>query len=205
MKLRKKIIAGILFLVMMLNACGSAADFTGSWKGSFDVTEMVKEIYVPALTAADKTMAKHIQLEGMLAELTFVFAEDSVTISMDDTAKAALRSSIETALTTTYNAYMEAKASKAKMELEAFYAINGTTQEKAIADFLKDMKVEQVVDVVAGAFQVSGTYGYDAEKITIVYEDDTWETMQYAFEGKQLTITIRSGEQEIPVVCQKTE
>ena len=205
MKMKKVLITWVLLLVMTLNACGADTALLGSWKGNFDVTTMVKEIYTPTLLASDKAMEKYLQLEGMNVELTFTFTEESFSISVDEAAKEALRSSIETALTTTYNAYMEAKASKANMKIDALYAVNATTKEKAIEDFLKGMKVEQVVDVIATAFQVSGDYGYDKESITIVYADDTWEKMKYALKDGQLTITIQNGEQEVPVVCEKTE
>lgn len=205
MRKYKLSILSLLLCVMLFTACGSESELLGSWKGNFDVTEMVKEFYVPALTASDKTMADYIQMEDLQAELTFVFDEEKAAISMDDASKEALRGKIESALTNTYLAYMQAKADKANMTLTALYSVNATTQEEALAKFLEDMKIEQVVDAIAGAFAVSGTYGYDADVITIVYEDNTWETMKYTLKDNALTISIANGEQEIPVICEKQQ
>lgn len=205
MKIRKIAIAWMLLLVVTLSGCGAGNSLDGTWKGSYDVTDIVKEVYTPSLTASDAAMEEYIQFKALELGLTFTFADESMSISVDEEAKAALQSSIETALITSYNAYMEAKAAKADMKLEELYTVNRTTQEEAVADFLKGMKVDQVVDVVVAAFQISGSYAYDSEAITIVYEDDTWEKMKYAFEGGKLTITISNGEQEVPVVCEKAE
>lgn len=194
----------ILTLALMLVGCGGKSDpnpFAGTWKGTLDYTEFIKE----EIAAGDPTVGQYLNFEDLTLVLLFEFTEEDLSLSVDDASKQEFVTKVETALVSMVDAMMADMAAQNDMTVEDLYNGMETTRDEYVDILISEMNMSAMIDEMAEALELGGTYKYDEEKITLYYEDDTYEEMKYAFEGETLTITVTDGETSFDIVCEKAK
>lgn len=193
MKKRNVFAVWIMSFILLLTACGLSNAFIGTWTGNYEVTEIVESVYRNSLEESDELFEECIDFDELNVAIEYMFTEDTVQIGFSDKAKEVLRSDIKKNLEDIFDKYMHAYADKEKVTVDDLYIQSDTTYEDSLNHFLNSMKIDQMVDIVAESLQISGTYTYDDEIITIYYDDNTYENMQYVFENENLILTISNG------------
>lgn len=205
MKKRSLLVSLILVFSLMITACGGENPFTGTWKGTCDLTDFI----IDSVAGDDETLRKYMnEVDGLEFVINFEFTENEMSMCVDTDSKELFIENIITSIKNMNEAALVEQISVGGITLEEYVAELGMDTDELLDSMLDEMdimsQVEAMVDSMAEALALNGSYIYDEEKLTVVYEDGNIEEMKYAIDGDTLTITIVSEDgTEFPIVCEK--
>lgn len=205
MKKRNLLVSLLLALALMITACGDPSPFVGSWKGTCDLTDL---IIGESVLSTDESLSKYAEeVEGLEFVIYFEFTEDKMSMSVDDASVDTFLENLETSMKNMMESYMIDELAANGISYEEYLMEAGMDSDEFMQSMIDEMgmtvQMEAMMESMAEALDLSGAYMYDEEILTIVYEDNTYEEMNYVFEGDKLTITFVDGEGvEIPIVCE---
>ena len=207
MKKRSIVFALALVVVMLLTACGNKNPFIGTWRGTWDITE----ILVDFMIAADAEMEDYMNLEDLTMDIMFSFTEEGeVEMYVDEASIGAFVEKYETELGEMMDAYLQDSLSGYGYSMDEIASMMGYNDYNLmLKDLIKQMDMQSmVVDPFVEIFDVKGTYEYDEEagKLCFAYESEdntVFEEMDYKFEGNTLIISFISDGNEIVIECEK--
>lgn len=205
MKKRNLLVSLLLILTLMITACGQENPFVGSWRGSCDLTDLIIE----SVAGDEEDLRQYMEeVDGLEFTIYFEFTEDEMSMSVDDSSVDTFLENLENSMKNVAESYLiDNLASTYDITYEEYLMELGMDSDEFLESKLDEMnmnvQMEAMMNSMADALEVSGLYMYDDEKITIVYEDNTYEEMYYVFDQDILTITfVGSDGMEIPIVCE---
>lgn len=205
MKKRNLLLSLLLAFALMITACGEENPFVGSWKGNCDLTDMIIE-YV---AGDNEEMRQYMDgIDGLEFVINFEFTENEMSMSVEEASIDTFIDNMETGVKTMMEEILIDELTGYGISYEEYIAESGMSNDEFLQSKLDEMnmsaQMEAMMDSMAEAIELSGSYMYDEEKITVVYEDGTFEEMLYTFVGDTLTITVTDGEgTEFPIICEK--
>ena len=208
MKKRNVLTVLLLTLTLMLTACGEPSPFVGSWRGTCDLTDLI--VSESVLGSDEDLMQYADQIEGLELVINFEFTEDKMSMSVDDTSVDTFLVNLETSMKNMMEAYMVDELAAYGISYEEYLEEMGMDSDALMQAMLDEMNLDAqmrpMMESMAEALELNGSYMYDEEKITIIYEDNTYEEMLYAFNEEELTITFVDADgTEFDIVCEIQE
>lgn len=205
MKKRNIFVSLLLTLTLMLTACGDPSPFIGTWRGTCDLTDV---IIGESNLVADEEWEQYVEhVEGLEFVITFEFTEDKMAMSVDEASVDTFMKNFENSMKNMMEAYMIDEFSAYGISYEEYLEEVGMSSDAFLQSMLDEMnmsaQMKPMMESMAEALDLNGSYMYDEEKITIVYEDNTYEEMLYVFDGENLTITFVDEEgTEFDIKCE---
>lgn len=205
MKKRNLLVSILLVFTMLLTACGQENPFTGTWRGTCDLTDFI----IDNVVGDDETMRQYMDgVDGLEFVINFEFTENEMSMSVDEASGVTFIENLETSMKNMMEAVLVDQLSSYGISYEEYVAESGMSSEEVLDAMLDEMNImpqmEAMVDSMSEALELNGTYTFDGEVLTIVYEDNTYEEMKYVFNEETLTITVVAEEGvEFPIICEK--
>lgn len=201
MKKRNLFVALVMSLVMLFTACGSSEtnSFVGKWIGTIDLTSYIVDVMVEE----DATLEEYAKFEDLTFTFVFEFTEDEVSLHLDETSTQQFVSNVETGITNMVDRMVVDMADEYSVTAEDIYVANGGTREEFIESMLESMQLDAMINVMAEALELNGTYEAGKDNIIVYYEDNTYEEMQYKMNGDKLIITVTDGTDSFVIECTK--
>lgn len=203
MKKRSLFASLLLVFALMLTACGQENPFPGTWKGTCDFSDYIVE----GVVGDDETMAEYVDFDGLEITLNFEFTENEFAMSVDEASLRTFSENFEAGMIKMMENIFIAELEAAGMSYEEYVAESGMDSETLMKSLLDEMDMTTVMNELTNGLktdlELSGTYTFDGEVLTVIYEDNTYEEMTYVFEGETLTITMSDEEISFPFVCEK--
>lgn len=227
MKKRNLLVALLLVFTMLLSACGASDPFVGKWKGNCDLTDyimdMMEEEYADYM--------EYIHFENLAFDIDFTFEDGNVTMKVDEASVDAFVANVEVGIRDMmYDMIVDGLMQNYKMMFDGVETLddvaalsNGEYADgQAILDSIamvysyatfdeymdatvEAMNMGGMLEPMCEALNLSGTYEYDEEAgvLTLYYEDDTYEEMQYKFTDDTLMIRVSDGTVDFDIECEK--
>lgn len=203
MKKRNLLIAMMMSLVMLLSACGSdvSGKLTGKWVGTLDLTDYI----VQQMVQEDADLEKYAQFENLTFSFVFEFSGDTVSLSVDEASTEQFITNAETGVINMMDAMAADIATENNVTAEDVFAGMNVTRDAFMEAAIESLQLETMVDTMVEALNISGTYEADADTITVIHEDNTYEEMKYVFEKDDLKITVSDGTSQFVFNCKKAK
>lgn len=205
MRKRNLLVSLVLVFTLILTACGQDNPFIGSWRGTCDLTDFI----VGSVVGDDETLRQYMEgVDGLEFVINFEFEENTMSMSVDEASGEAFIANLETSMKNMMEAVLIDGLSEYGISYEEYVAESGMDAEQLLDSMLDEMELmsqmDSMVDSMIEALELSGSYMFDEGKLTIVYDDGTYEEMMYEFDGDTLTITVVAEDgTEFPIVCGK--
>lgn len=205
MRKRNLLVSLVLVFTLILTACGQDNPFIGSWRGTCDLTDFI----VDSVVGDDETLRQYMEgVDGLEFVINFEFEENTMSMSVDEASGEAFIANLETSMKNMMEAVLVDGLSEYGISYEEYVAESGMDAEQLLDSMLDEMELmsqmDSMVDSMIEALELSGSYMFDEGKLTIVYDDGTYEEMMYEFDGDTLTITVVAEDgTEFPIVCGK--
>lgn len=203
MKKRNLLVALAMTLVMLFTACGTTESnpLVGKWTGTLDLTDYI----VQTMVAEDASVEKYAQFSDLTFTFVFEFTEDEVSLHVDEASTTAFITNVKAGVADMIDAMVSDVAAENDVNVEDIYAGMGVTRDSYVQSVVDGMNLDVMIGSMAEALELSGTYEADGETILVVYEDNTYEEMTYAFEGDNLVITLSDGTNSYTISCTKAK
>lgn len=221
MKKRNVLLAVLLAFSMFMTACGASDPFAGKWRGTCDLTDYIEDMMV----AEDPSYADYMNFEDLSFVIEFTFEDGEISMEVDQDSVDQFVKNVEDGMYDMMDALMEAELLKLVPDAETLddaAAQLGYENGEVLLESLAQMSGYDTYDAfisatvesadMAGSLEplyeelnLSGTYEYDEEDgiLTVTYEDESEEEMEYEFDGDELVIRISDGEATFDVKCEK--
>lgn len=191
-----------MVVVMLVTGCTkeeSVNPFQGKWTGSVDMTEHV----VNSMVTENENLKDFLDFEQLTFSLEFEFAEESVSLHVEETSKQQFITNMKAGVVKMVDAMVADVATKNDTTAADIYNGMGVTRDEYIQSVVESLKIEELVSSMASALELNGSYEYNDEKIVVLYEDDTYEEMTYTLGIEDLTITVSDGTNSFVIPCSK--
>lgn len=191
-----------MVVVMLVTGCTkeeSVNPFQGKWTGSVDMTEHV----VNSMVTENENLKDFLDFEQLTFSLEFEFAEESVSLHVEETSKQQFITNMKAGVVKMVDAMVADVATKNDTTAADIYNGMGVTRDEYIQSVVESLKIEELVSSMASALELKGSYEYNDEKIVVLYEDDTYEEMTYTLGIEDLTITVSDGTNSFVIPCSK--
>ncbi len=215
MKRRCLLLSVLLVFSMLLGACGSGNPFEGKWRGALDVTKQFED----GIKANIPALAEYVDFEDLIFEIDVTFEDGEMFMAIDPECYETFDANFKEGMVGVEVGSLMAFLDAAGITLEEAVAESGMEEEEYIESRMNIPEVKNVIDtmtsgmdtVTKGALvgfeKVKGPYTFNEEELHIRYEEDSYESIAYDFEGDNLILTFKGkfGEQEfsLRVVCEK--
>ena len=208
MKKGKLLVALVMMMAMLITGCGKEEkietnnnSLLGKWSGTLDYTETFTNL----MTAENAEIEKFLKFDNLTFSFVFEFSEEELAMHVDKASAAKFVSNAEVGIANMIDAMVAEEAAKNNITADDIFTGMETTRDAYIADTLKSMNLEVMVNTLAEALELQGAYEADENTIVVVYDDKTYESMEYTLNGEELIICISDGTNELPIKCTKTE
>lgn len=207
MKKRKLLVALVMMVAMLITGCEKEEKvepvnpLLGKWSGTLDYTESFTNVMV----AENENIEKFIRFENLTFSFVFEFSEEKVSLYVDKTSATQFVANAEVGIANMIDAMAAEEASKNGITVDDVFEGMGVSRDAYVADTLKNMNLEVMVNALVEALELQGAYEADEKNIVVVYDDKTYEAMEYDLKGNELTICISDGSNEFPIKCTKAE
>jgi len=205
MKKRNLLVALFLVLTMFITGCNSTeSPFEGEWKGTCDLTDYIVE----SMVASEPTMEEYIEFEELSFVIDFTFEGDEVSMSVDEDSVDTFIERAEDGIRNMMDAYMTDLVAdfNGLVTMDDVVAENGYDSYEALLDGLvESMDLSTVVESLCEELELEGTFEYDEKDgiLTVTYDDEFVEEMEFEFDGDDLVITVSDGTDEFDIKCEK--
>jgi len=203
MKKRSLFVSLVLAFALFVTACGQSNPFVGSWNGTCDFTDYI----VSSVIGEDESMKEYIDFENLEFVIKFEFTENEISMSVDEASLETFVENFEDGMVKMLEAMLIDELESYGMSYEEYVAESGMDSETLMTSTLEEMGMSETMDSMVESLteelEISGTYSFNGEVLTVIYEDNTYEEMAYVLEGETLTITVSDGETSFPIVCEK--
>ena len=173
--------------------------FLGKWTGSVDMTELV----VNSMVAENENMKEYLKFEDLKFIFVFEFTEEKVSLHVDENSKQQFVVNMEAGVVKMVDAMVADAATKNNTTVEEIYKGMGITRDQYVQSVVEPLKIEELVNSMAAALELNGSYEYNEEKIVVLYEDKTYEEMKYTLGIEDLMITVSDGTNSFDISCTK--
>lgn len=192
----------ILIVALMITACGQKNPFPGTWRGTCDLTDFI----ITSVSGGDEEIEQYLQFENLSFEYVYEFTEDDVTITVDETSFVRFSNNIKIGFMEGVKAKLTNDLQQQGLTYEEYLEDSGLEEEELLSSKMEDVDLDAWVASIRDLAEVlatDGTYMYTSDALTILFENGTYNKLNYTIEDKILTIYITDGEMELPIVCKK--
>ena len=175
--------------------------FLGTWSGNLDYTKCFTDM----MAAENADIEKFVKFENLNFTFVFAFTEEKVSVHIDEASKQQFISNVEKGVAGMIDAMAAEEAKKNGITVEKVYDGMGVTRDAYVKQTMDHMKIDVMVNTMAAALELNGAYQYDDKQIVVLYDDNTYEEMSYAFGIEDLIITISDGTNSFAIPCTKTK
>lgn len=202
MKKCKLLVALIMSCAMLLSACGGdAGKLVGKWNATLDLTDYI----VQEMVAQDPSLEAYAKFENLSFAFQFEFTKDVVTLTVDEASAQQFITNAEAGIVKMIDAMVADMAEEANVTAEDVYAGMKVTRDVFIEATMNSLRLEDMVKELVEGLTLSGTYIAEGDTITVIYEDNTYEEMKFAFGKEDLTITVSDGANNFVFVCKEAK
>ena len=215
MKKRNWLVALLFVVVMLFTACGNASTdgdrteigsektdlLVGKWDGTVDLTEYFMESFV----SQNEAMKEYVKFENLTLKFVFEFTEESISLGLDEGSTQQFVANVSTGVGAMVDAMVADVAAANNTTVEAIYANMSVERDTYVQSIIDSLKIEDMVKAMASALELNGAYAADEQSITVIYDDDTYESMKYTLNGDNLTITVSDGTNHFDIECVKSK
>lgn len=230
MKKRSLLLTVLLVFTMFITACGTkVSPFEGKWVGTFDMTDYVMDVV--SADENFEAYGDYLTLENLILKVNFSFEGEDMQMSVDEDSIDALVENLENSMYDMMDKMMrdmlmnEYKKVFADVEtlddvaaltngmyadgqaiLDSVATIQGyDNYDQMITETVASINMGEMMTEACASLDLSGTYGYDEETgiLTMYYEDNTYEEMQYVFVDDELVIRVTADDVEFDFHCEK--
>ena len=202
MKRRKLLVALVLTCAMLLSACGGdAGKLVGKWNATLDLTDYI----VQEMVAQDPSLEAYAKFENLSFTFQFEFTKDTVALTVDEASTQQFITNAETGIINMIDAMVADMAAEANETPEDVFAGMNMTRETFIKATMNSLRLESMVKEMVEVLTLSGSYVAEGDTITVIYEDNTYEEMKFAFGKEDLTITVSDGTNNFVFVCKEAK
>ncbi len=203
MKKRNILVSLLLALALMITACGEANPFVGTWRGTCDLTDYILQTVV----GEDETIAEFVEFEDLTFVINFEFTETELSMSVDEASLEDFVAHFEAGMISMMEKAMQEQFADADMSYEEMIVETGMTSEEYMKSLLHEMEMDVMMNAMAvdlaKALALDGHYTYSDGVLTVTYEDNTYEEMQYTVKGNEMVITVSDGNTNFDIDCVK--
>lgn len=204
MKKHNLLVALILAVIMLITGCAKEEKvnpFLGKWTGALDYTECFTEM----MLAENAEIEKFVKFENLTFTFVFTFTEENVSVHVDEDSKHRFLVNVEKGIANMIDAMAEEEASKNGITVEKVFEGMGVTRDAYIQYTVENMQIDKMVNAMATALELKGAYEYDEKQIVVLYDDNTYEEMEYTLGIEDITIKISDGTNSFVIPCTKTK
>lgn len=199
MKKRCFLLSILLVISMMLGACGLGNPFEGKWTGKLDVTKQFED----GIKAHYPDLEEYVDFEDLTFVIDVTFDDGMMSMKVNQDSVDAFNANFTEGMMKLEEGSLMALLDAAGVTLEEAVAESGMTEEEYLANRMNLPEVREVIDnmsanmlliteaALTGFDAVGGPYTFNEEEIHVRYEDDKYESVEYAFEGDNLILIFR--------------
>lgn len=192
----------ILIVALMITACGQKNPFPGTWRGTCDLTDII----IASVSGGNEDVEQYLQFENLTFEFVYEFTEDDVTIKVDEASFARFSNNVKIGFMEGVKAKLASDLQQQGLTYEEYLEDSGLEEEELLSSKMEDVDLDTWVATIrelAEILATDGAYMYTSDALTILFENGTYNKLNYTMDGKTLIIYISDGEMELPVVCEK--
>ena len=208
MKKRNLLVILIMAVVLFITGCAKEEKvepnlnrLLGKWSGTLDYTDA----FTAMLVEENPDMEQFLDFRPLTFSFEFTFSEEEMTLHVDKESASSFITSVEVGIADMIDAMAAEEAAKHGITAEAVFEGMGVTRDTYVADTIKNMSLDAMVNAMVDALELQGEYETDEKQIVVVYDDKTYETLDYVLEGDVLTVCTSDGRNELVIECTKTE
>lgn len=204
MKKRNLLVILVMAVVMLFTGCANGEKenpFVGTWTGTLDYTQSFTDM----MCAENADIEKYAAFEDLTFTFTFSFTEEKVSMHVDESSKLLFIENVEAGVAKMIDAMAQDEATKNGITVDAVYAGMGVTRDAYVQYTIENMQIDTMVDAMATALELNGAYEYDEKQIVVLYDDNTYEEMNYTLGIEDLTFTISDGTNSYEIPCTKVK
>ena len=211
MKKRNILFALLLAMAMLITACGSSQSVEGKWVGSLDVTVQFED----GIKAAYPDLADYVDFEELVFVLDIAFVDGQMSMSVQKESIDAFNANFAEGMENMAKGYYAAKLAQYDMTLEEDIAESGMSEEDYLEKLYKDTQADKMIAAMTEVTNTTldklssmeGTYTTVGKELRLYYTEDnqTYEAMEYSFEGKDLNIIIKGDGFSLLIECEKSK
>ncbi len=208
MKKRNILLSLLFMLTMIISACGGdATSFEGQWKGTLDVTQQFED----GIKVNYPELEEYVDLESLVFVIDVTFDNGEMSMSVDQGSIDAFMANFESGMQKLGTDMLLAFLETQDMTLEEVVAESGMDEDAYLESKFKEMKIDQMAEAMQEVTNASMemlskikvSYTFDEEFITLHYEDNTYEEIQYVLDGDELTLTVSAESFSLKIECEK--
>lgn len=207
MKKRSVLLSILLVLTVMFTACGSGNPFVGTWRGTLDVTKQFED----GIKTNYPELADYVEFEDLVFVLEIQFSEDNIKMTVDNDSIKDFSTKFEAGMEKMGKEALLAYLASVDMTLEETVAESGMTEDEYLEHIYRKMNIHEMSESMnsvttkslAELSSVRGSYTFNDDDIKLRYDDASFETIGYEFEGDSLILTIRGDGYSLRVECEQ--
>ena len=211
--MKKKIIllSAILALVLSSVACssnsGKGDPFKGTWRGTMDLTKQFND----GVIANYPDLEKHVAFTDLVFILDITFEDGNMTMKVEEDSVKSFMANFEAGMENIGKGALEEWLVTRDLTLEEVIAESGMDEEIYLNDRYGKMGIVNMTEAMKsvtnesleGLSKLVGPYTYDNETIKLHFENNTFESISYEFEGDTLILRIKGEGFTLRIDCEK--
>ena len=210
MKKRNIFFTLLIMVSMLLTSCGSSnQSVDGKWIGSLDLTKQFED----GIREAHPTLAEYIDFEDLVIKMDIAFVDGQMSIEVQEESVGAFQENFTTGMQAIALGYWEDGLRQIDLTLEEAISESGMTEEAYMQRIYKETGIDKMIESMSEITtetldmlsKMKGTYTTPvAKELRLYHTEDKYESMEYAFQGKKLNITIKGDDFALLIQCDKS-
>ena len=211
MKRRIVLLSTMVVLALTFAACGSNSGkgdpFKGAWHGTLDLTKQFNDgviEYYPELK-------DHVEFEELVFALDITFEDGNMSMEVGADSVNTFMENFETGMEKIGKGALEDWLVTQDMTLEEVVAESGMDEDAYLADRYEQMGIVEMTqsmrritnDSLVGLEKLVGPYTYDNKNLKLHFEDNSYETIAYEFDGDTLVLKIKGDGFTLRIDCEQ--
>jgi len=210
MKRRIVLFSTMLVLVLVLAACssnsGKGDPFKGKWRGTMDLTKQFNDGVIENYPE----LKDHVAFEELVFVLDITFEDGNMSMEVEPDSVDAFMVNFETGMEHVGKGALEDWLTTQDMTLEEVIAESGMDEETYLEERYEQMGIVEMTqsmravtnESLKGLEKLVGPYTYDNKNLKLHFEDNTFESIAYEFDGDNLVLKIKGEGFTLRIDCE---
>lgn len=210
MKKKSIFVVLLLTMTMLVTGCGGQKTLDGTWVGKLDVTKQFED----GIKTANPDLAEFVDFEDLIFTMDISFAEEQMEMTVTQESIDSFNANFAKGMQNMAVGYWESGLSTMDITLEEAIAESGMTEEQYLERIYKETGIDKMIasmtevttDTINKLSGMKGTYTTPVkDELRLYYAEDTFESMEYGFKGKNLNITIKGEGFSLWIQCERAK
>ena len=210
MKKRHILLTLVLAVAMLVTACGGQKSVEGKWVGTMDLTKQFED----GIIAAYPDLAEYADFEDLVFKMDISFVEGQMTMDVQEESITTFNENFAKGMQDMAVGYWEAGLAMIDMTLEEAIYESGMTEPQYYERIYTATGIDKMIESMSAVTNetleklssMDGTYTTPVDnELRLYYTEDTYESMEYGFKGKNLNITIKGESFSLLIQCEKAK